>query len=80
MGKATPIVLSVKEQKTLHFWLRPGKKEKRMSERAQSILSAAEGQSTLEITRRPLTRLARIRRSEALSVAKGVISRLQRNL
>ncbi len=60
MGKATPIMLSAKEKKTLLSWVRSGKTERRMSERAEIILAASEGQSNLEIAKRLATRPARI--------------------
>ncbi len=60
MGKATPITLSAEEKETLLSWVRSGKTERRMSERAEIILTASEGQSNLEIAKRLSTRPARI--------------------
>jgi transposase len=57
---ATPIVLSEAEQETLGSWLRAGRSEQRMVERARIILAAAEGVGTNEIARTLGTRPARV--------------------
>lgn len=60
MGKATAITLSAEEKKNLLSWVRSGKTERRMSERAEIILAASEGQSNLEIAKSLTTRPARV--------------------
>jgi len=60
MAIAPKIVLSEEERKTLLFWIRSGKTEKRLVERARIILAASEGKKSKEIANDFGTREARI--------------------
>lgn len=60
MAKAPDIVISDEEDKILRSWLRSGKTEHRMVERAQMVLYAAEGKNNREIAELLKTRPARI--------------------
>lgn len=57
---AAVITLSPDEESALKQWLRAGTTEHRMAERAQIVLLAGQGQSTVEIARRLRTRAARV--------------------
>src|SRR3990172_4723353 len=57
---ATPIVLSETEQETLRTWLRAGRSEQRMVDRARIVLAAADGIGTNDIARQLGTRPARV--------------------
>ena len=58
--RATPIVLSVDEKRTLQQWRRAHKTERRVAERARIILLAAQGRSNLQIAVELGTRPARV--------------------
>jgi transposase len=58
--QAAVITLSPEEQRTLKQWLRSGSTEHRMAERAQIVLLATQGQSTVQIARTLRTRPARV--------------------
>lgn len=60
MALAARISLSNEESRILQSWLRAGKTEKRLVERAKIILSASEGKTNIEIARALNTRQARI--------------------
>jgi transposase len=60
MAVAPAIVLTPEEEQTLQSWLRSGKTQRRMSERAQIILYAAEGMNNNVIAQRLHVRPARI--------------------
>ncbi len=60
MAIAPAIVLSSEERETLLSWVRAGKTEKRMVERAHIILDASEGKTNIEIAQTLTTRPARI--------------------
>lgn len=60
MAVAPRIVLSEEEQKRLFSWIRSGKTEKRLVERARIILDAFEGKKNKEIAKDIGTREARI--------------------
>ncbi len=57
---AVVITLKPDEESALKQWLRAGTTEHRMSERAQIVLLASQGQSTVAIARRLRTRPARV--------------------
>jgi transposase len=58
--QAAVITLSPEEEKMLHQWLRAGTTEQRLIERAQMILWASQGQSTVQIAGSLRTRAARV--------------------
>lgn len=60
MALATKITLNDNERETLLSWLRAGKTEKRLVERARIILTASEDKTTKEIAETFKTRPARI--------------------
>lgn len=60
MAVAAKIILSNEEKKILTSWIRGGKTEKRLVERAQIILAATEGWNNIEIAQALNTRPARI--------------------
>jgi transposase len=47
--RPTPLTVSPEDRVTLEAWLRAGKTERRLSDRARVVLAAAEGQSTIQI-------------------------------
>lgn len=57
---AAVITLNPAEERTLRQWRRAGTTEHRMAERAQIVLWASQGQSTVEIAQRVRTRPARV--------------------
>src|ERR1700683_4901606 len=57
---AAVISLSPEEESTLRQWLRAGTTEQRMTERAQIVLLASQGQSTVQIAASLRTRPARV--------------------
>ncbi|NIR52050.1 hypothetical protein GWO43_25860 [candidate division KSB1 bacterium] len=61
MAKAPEIVLTEQKEKVLHSWLRSGKTEQRMVERARIVLYAADGKTNLEIARLLNTRRTQFR-------------------
>lgn len=58
--KATLVRLSEEERTTLRDWVRKGKSENRLVERARVILLADEGRTNQQIARQPQTRTARV--------------------
>ena len=58
--RATPILLSPAEKRTLQRWRRAHKTERRTAERARIVLLAAQGKSNLEIAAQLGTRPARV--------------------
>lgn len=60
MGRATAIVLTPEERRTLEGWSRAGTTEHRYVERARFVLAAARGQSTSSIARRFRVRTATV--------------------
>ncbi len=58
--RATPILLSPAEERTLQRWRRAHKTERRTAERARIVLLAAQGKSNLEIAAQLGTRPARV--------------------
>ena len=61
MSKPAAVInLSPEEESTLRQWLRAGTTEQRMTERAQIVLLASQGQSTLQIAAWLQTRPARV--------------------
>lgn len=60
MAIATKVILNSEERDTLLSWLRKGKTEQRLVERAQIILAESEGKTNIEIAKQLNTRLARI--------------------
>ena len=60
MARARVIELSEDETAALSGWVRAGKTERRLADRARIILAAAEGQPTREIARMMKTRPARV--------------------
>jgi transposase len=60
MAIATKVILNSEERNTLLSWLRSGKAEQRLVDRAQIILAASEGKTNIEIAKQLNTRLARI--------------------
>lgn len=61
MSKQAAVVnLSPEEESTLRQWLRAGTTEQRMTERAQIVLLASQGQSTVQIAASLQTRPARV--------------------
>ena len=47
----TGLTLTPEDRSTLESWVRAGKTERRLAERARMVLAAAEGQSTITIAR-----------------------------
>lgn len=60
MAIAIEVILNNKEKDILLSWLRSGKTEQRLVDRAQIILAASEGKTNIEIAKDLKTRLARI--------------------
>lgn len=60
MAKATVITLGKEEKTMLLSWVRAGKTERRLAERAAIILAAAAGKTTKEIAQDLATRPARV--------------------
>ena len=58
--RATELHVSVEDRTVLESWVRSGKTERRMADRARLILAAADGLSTNEIARRFGTRPATV--------------------
>ena len=58
--QAAVINLSLEEESVLRQWLRAGTTEQRMTERAQIVLLASQGQSTVQIAAWLRTRPARV--------------------
>jgi transposase len=58
--QAAVVVLDPEEDKILRRWLRAGTTEQRMAERAQIVLLASQGQSTVQIADSLRTRPARV--------------------
>lgn len=57
---ATPLVLSVEEEKSLQQWVRAGTSEQRLADRGRAILLAHQGRTNREIAKALRTRPARI--------------------
>ena len=60
MAIATKVILNIEERNALFSWLRSGKTEQRLVDRAQIILAASEGKTNIEIAKKLNTRSARI--------------------
>lgn len=60
MAIAIEVILNNEEKDILLSWLRSGKTEQRLVDRAQIILAASEGKTNIEIAKDLKTRLARI--------------------
>ena len=60
MARATPIALSDEERRMLISWMKSGKTEHRLAERARMILGVAEGTTNQEIAADLKTRAARV--------------------
>jgi transposase len=60
MAIATKVMLNSEERGTLLSWLRSGKTEQRLVDRAQIILAASEGKTNIEVAKKLNTRPARI--------------------
>src|SRR3974377_390115 len=58
--RPTVFTLTPEDRSTLQAWVRAGKTEKRLAERASIILLAAEGQGTIPIARSLRMRAARV--------------------
>ncbi|MGA3315824.1 MAG: IS630 family transposase, partial [Candidatus Korobacteraceae bacterium] len=58
----TALTLTIEDRSTLASWVRAGKTERRLAERARMVLAAANGQGTIAI--------ARAQRRRAASVSK----------
>jgi transposase len=57
---ATAVSLTPEERTTLEIWVRAGKTERRLAERAQIVLAASAGQSTIAIARSQRQRSATV--------------------
>lgn len=60
MAKKSVIVLTLEETEILTSWVRSGKTEKRLSERAEIILSLSKGKTNAEVASELCTRSARV--------------------
>lgn len=69
---ATAIRLGDEERETLLHWVRSGKTERRLVERARIILAASEGVSTEEIATRLKTRQARVSKWRTRFAREGI--------
>jgi len=75
MGKKSVIELTSEEEKTLRSWVRSGKTEKRLVDRAEIILALSTGKSNAEIASELGTRTARVSKWRR-RFAKGRLSGL----
>lgn len=57
---STPLTLTAEDRSMLEGWVRAGKTERRLAERARMILAAARGEGTLAIARAQRVRPARV--------------------
>src|SRR3974390_1876830 len=57
---STPLTLTAEDRSLLEGWVRAGKTERRLAERARMILAAARGEGTLAIARAQRVRAARV--------------------
>jgi transposase len=72
MAKARTIVLTVPERQRLEWWVRSGKTERRLAERAQIILRAAAGEPTQAIAAALKTWPARVSKWRTRFAQSGV--------
>jgi transposase len=70
--KATPIVLTNEDKKTLEIWVRSSKTEQRIALRARAILAAAKGTSTRAIAREQKVRPATVSKWRTRFAQKGL--------
>ena len=58
--RPTAFTLTPEDRSTLESWVRAGKTERRLAERARIVLAAADGQGTIAIARAQRTRPATV--------------------
>jgi len=73
MKKATPIVLTSEDQKTLETWVRSPKTEQRIALRARIILAAAKGGATRAIAKEFKVRPATVSKWRRRFAEKGMV-------